>query len=175
MLQVSNDTLLRSVRRHGKAPLIPPDVIGIDDWVWRRNQRYGTIICDLEQRKPIALLPDREPATAQAWLTGRPQISIVARDRGGRYALAQLEAQRKTLRAKLGEREWAKDTRRKVLLGAFVLYRLERGQDEFSRHLGDWLRKELVGFLTREDDKALFSDLVQPSATAKPENVKAGA
>jgi transposase len=38
-------------------------VIGIDDWAWRRNQRYGTIICDLERRKTIALLPDREPAT----------------------------------------------------------------------------------------------------------------
>ena len=92
MLPVSNDTLLRSVRRHGKAPLVPPDVIGIDDWAWKRNQRYGTIICDLERRKPIALLPDREPATAQAWLSDQPQISIVARDRGGGYALAAAKA-----------------------------------------------------------------------------------
>jgi transposase len=58
-------------------------VIGIDDWAWRRNQRYGTIICDLERRRPISLLPDREPATAQAWLAEQPQITIVARDRGG--------------------------------------------------------------------------------------------
>ena len=92
MLPVSNDTLLRSVGRHGKAPLIPPDVIGIDDWAWRLNQRYGTIICDLDRRKPIALLPDREPATAQAWLMDQPQISIVARDRGGGYALAAARA-----------------------------------------------------------------------------------
>jgi len=34
------------------------------------------------------LLPDREPATAEAWLCGQPQISVVARDRGGGYALA---------------------------------------------------------------------------------------
>ncbi len=92
MLPVSNDTLLRAVRRYGKAPLRPPNVIGIDDWAWKRNQRYGTIICDLERRKPIALLPDREPATAQAWLSGQPQISIVARDRGGGYALAAAKA-----------------------------------------------------------------------------------
>ena len=92
MLPVSNDTLLRAVRRRGKAPLTPPDVIGIDDWAWKRNQRYGTIICDLGRRKPIALLPDREPATAQAWLTDQPQISIVARDRGGGYALAAAKA-----------------------------------------------------------------------------------
>ena len=92
MLPVSNDTLLRVVRRHGCPPVVPPIVIGIDDWAWRRNQRYGTIICDLERRRPIGLLPDREPATAQAWLTEQPQIEIVARDRGGAYARAASRA-----------------------------------------------------------------------------------
>ena len=83
MLPVSNDTLLRLVRRRGTPHFDAPTVVGIDDWAWRRNQRYGTIICDLERRKTIALLPDREPATAQAWLSGQPQIAVVARDRGG--------------------------------------------------------------------------------------------
>ena len=69
MLPVSNDTLLRAVRRRGSPRFVPPTVVGIDDWAWRRNQRYGTILCDLERRKTIALLPDREPATAQAWLS----------------------------------------------------------------------------------------------------------
>jgi len=88
LLPVSNDTLLRVVRRCGTSRFVPPTVIGIDDWAWRRNQRYGTIICDLERHKTIALLPDREPATAQAWLTDQRQIQIVARERGGGYALA---------------------------------------------------------------------------------------
>ncbi|WP_456652109.1 ISL3 family transposase [Bradyrhizobium sp. LM2.3] len=92
MLPVSNDTLLRVVRRRGCPPFAAPSVIGIDDWAWRRNQRYGTIICDLERRRPITLLPDREPATAQAWLAGQPQIAVVARDRGGSYALAATKA-----------------------------------------------------------------------------------
>ncbi len=92
MLPVSNDTLLRVVRRRGNPRMIPPTVIGIDDWAWRRNQRYGTIICDLERRKTIALLPDREPATAEAWLSDQSQIEIVARDRGGGYALAAAKA-----------------------------------------------------------------------------------
>jgi transposase len=35
---------------------------------------------------------DREPATAQAWLAGQPQITIVARDRGGSYKLAAAKA-----------------------------------------------------------------------------------
>lgn len=85
LLPVSNDTLLRTVRRRGTPRVLPPTVIGIDDWAWRRNQRYGTIVCDLERRKTIALLPDREPATAEAWLQGQQQIAIVARDRGGGY------------------------------------------------------------------------------------------
>ncbi len=92
MLPVSNDTLLRVVRRRGCPPAPPPTVIGIDDWAWRRNQRYGTIICDLERRRPISLLPDREAATAQAWLAEQPQIAVVARDRGGAYARAAAKA-----------------------------------------------------------------------------------
>jgi len=92
MLPVSNDTLLRVVRRRGTPPFKPPTVIGIDDWAWRRNQRYGTIICDLERRKTIALLPDREPATAQGWLSDQQQIEIVARDRAGGYAVAAAKA-----------------------------------------------------------------------------------
>ena len=74
--------------------------------------------------------------------------------------LAQLDAQRAALKAKLGKEERAKDTRRKVLLGALVLHRLETGKDEFSRNLGDWLRRELPGFLTRDGDKEIFAYLL---------------
>jgi hypothetical protein len=77
--------------------------------------------------------------------------------------LAELDAQRATLKARLGKQERANDTRRKVLLGALVLHRLETGKDEFSRNLGDWLRRELPGFLTRDGDKELFADLLTPA------------
>jgi transposase len=90
--RVSNDTLLRIVRRRGVAEFAPPTAVGIDDWAWKRNQRYGTLLCDLERRRTIALLPDREPASAQAWLVCQPQISVVARDRGGGYAVAAQRA-----------------------------------------------------------------------------------
>ena len=89
---VSNDTLLRVVRRHGTRDFPPPSVVGIDDWAWRRNHRYGSLICDLERRKTIALLPDREPSTAEAWMRNQPQIVVVARDRGGSYAVATQRA-----------------------------------------------------------------------------------
>jgi transposase len=86
MLPVSNDTLLRVVRRRTVMPSEPLVVVGIDDWAFRRNHRYGTIVCDLERRRIVALLPDRETATVQAWLSEHPEIKIVSRDRGGGYA-----------------------------------------------------------------------------------------
>jgi len=56
-----------------------------------------------------------------------------------------------------------------------VLYRLEKsGDEEFSKHLGDWLRRELPGFLTRDDDKTLFADLIAtPAAQPVPEKTDA--
>lgn len=67
-VKVSNDTLLRMVRRRGVPDFPAPSIFGIDDRAWKRNHRYGTLLCDLERRRTIALLPDREPATAEAWL-----------------------------------------------------------------------------------------------------------
>ncbi|WP_036564231.1 hypothetical protein [Brucella anthropi] len=76
--------------------------------------------------------------------------------------LAELDAQRTALKARLGKQERANDTRRKVLLGALVLHRLENANDpEFTKRLGDWLRRELPGFLTREGAKELFADLLK--------------
>ncbi len=92
MLVVGDDTLLRLVRRRARPPVTAPTVVGIDDWAWRRNQRYGALVCDLERRHVMCLLPDREAGTAQAWLAGQPQIAVVARDRSGNDALAAARA-----------------------------------------------------------------------------------
>ena len=87
--------------------------------------------------------------------------------------LAELDAQRATLKARLNKQERANDTRRKVLLGALVLHRMENGRDDFSKSLGDWLRRELPGFLTRDGDKKLFDDLLKP-ATANTDTGSIG-
>ncbi len=68
---MSKDTLLRVVRRRATVPEEIPKIIGIADWAWRKGHRYGTLICDLERRKVVDLLPDREPATVAAWLAAR--------------------------------------------------------------------------------------------------------
>lgn len=77
--------------------------------------------------------------------------------------IAQLEARKKALQARLTKQERAVDTRRKVLLGALVLQRLETGHDpEFTRRISDWLKRELPGFLIRENDRALFPEFIEP-------------
>ena len=65
---------------------------GIDDWAFCRNHRDGTIVCHLERRRIVALLPDREMATVAAWLADHPEIGILARDRGGGYDEAAARA-----------------------------------------------------------------------------------
>jgi transposase len=92
MVPVSNDTLLRVVRRRACLRPDPLTVIGIDDWAFRRNHRYGTIVCDLERRRIVTLLPDREIATVKAWLAEHPEIEILSRDRGGGYGEAATKA-----------------------------------------------------------------------------------
>ena len=92
LMPVSKDTLLRTVR--ARAPKARPTsrVIGIDDWAWKRGHRYGSIVCDLERREIIDVLPDREAATVEAWMADHPEVEIVSRDRGGGYGQAVARA-----------------------------------------------------------------------------------
>jgi hypothetical protein len=84
--------------------------------------------------------------------------------------IAQLEARKKALQARLSKQERAVDTRRKVLLGALVLQRLETGTDpEFTRRLRDWLKRELPGFLIRENDRALFPEFIDQKPGSEPD------
>ncbi len=84
-MPVSADTLLRTLRRRSAPTPTSPTVVGLDDFAWRRGHRYGTIVCDLEQRRTIDLLADREIGTVMAWPKDHPTIQIVCRDRGGGY------------------------------------------------------------------------------------------
>jgi transposase len=84
-LPTSPDALLRRVRR-APLPLQPAvRVLGVDDWAWKKGQRCGTILCDLERRQPVDLLPERSADSFARWLKVHPGVEIISRDRGDEY------------------------------------------------------------------------------------------
>src|SRR5260370_8477141 len=66
--------------------------LGIDDFSFRRGCRFGTILVNLESRRVVDLLPDREADTSAAWMRQHPDLKAVSRDRGGVYSSAARES-----------------------------------------------------------------------------------
>lgn len=85
-LTVSSATLLRTIRQLPLPPMGRVRIVGIDDWSWRKGQRFGTMLVDLEQHQVVALLPDRTPESTARWLATQPSITTVSRDRSEIYA-----------------------------------------------------------------------------------------
>jgi transposase len=83
----SDDTVLRRVKlriRDANQPKVR--VLGVDDWAWRKRQRYGTILMDLEQSRIVDLLPVRSAESLAAWLRLHPEVEVITRDRSSLYA-----------------------------------------------------------------------------------------
>ena len=91
-LIVSGSTLLRRARQVSLPVRATPRVLGVDDWAFKKRERYGTILVDLEKRQVIDLLPDRETDTLKTWLQEHPGIEVISRDRASTYALAAAQA-----------------------------------------------------------------------------------
>jgi hypothetical protein len=84
-LQVSPDSVLRTIRKLDTHQKPYVRVLGVDDWAFRKGQNYGTLLVDLERHKAIDLLSDRTQQTLCAWLLTHPEIEIISRDRSFEY------------------------------------------------------------------------------------------
>jgi large subunit ribosomal protein L7/L12 len=77
----------------------------------------------------------------------------------------KIEARKRTLESKA---QRTIDTRKKILVGAFMLDRMEKNEETKNKVLG-----QLSQYLTRSDDRELFSLPPLPETTAAVESAQA--
>lgn len=85
-LESSRMTILRILRNEPVPAPQTPQILGVDEFAYRRGKSYGTILIDLENGTPVDLLPDRQAVTLEMWLKNHPGVQLISRDCAGEFA-----------------------------------------------------------------------------------------
>ena len=62
------------------------NIIGIDDFAFKKRHNYGTIVVDERTPNTIAILNGRDGKTLSTLLKGNKHIRVITRDRASAYA-----------------------------------------------------------------------------------------
>ncbi len=85
-MEASPTTLLRYIRGAAIVDSPEPEVIGVDDFGLSRGRKAATIIVDLENHRPVDILPDCSASTLASWLEAHPSAQTISRDGAKEYA-----------------------------------------------------------------------------------------
>ena len=91
-ISISGDTIIRILLKAADPHHQCGEIIGVDDWAYKKRDNYGTLVCDAQTHKPVALLNGRDGVELTKWLEQNKHVKIVTRDRAGSYAKAIKEA-----------------------------------------------------------------------------------
>lgn len=78
-MPTSDTTILRLIEKSDFSPTEGVTAIRVDDWAYKKNKSYGSILVNLHIGKVINLLTDRDQGTLRKLLQERLEIEVMSR------------------------------------------------------------------------------------------------
>ncbi|MFE7327975.1 transposase [Streptomyces sp. NPDC057565] len=100
---MGKDTLLRLVRALPEPHVGDVEVLGVDDFAFRKGRHYGTLLIDMATHRPLQLYEGRDGEDLAAWLRSHPEVKFICRDRLWANLGQAVEKSVNTQRSRLAE------------------------------------------------------------------------